>query len=144
MVILLNKWDIAKRKGVEIDPVALGRHLGVRVIPFVATTGEGLSGLKTAVEDFNAGRLPPPVCHPSDPDEKWALIGRISAECQKITHKHATLLEKLEDITSRPTPGLPFAAAVMLAVFWLIRFVGEGLLNYALAPLFHAAWMPLV
>lgn len=144
MVILLNKWDIAKRRGVDIDPEELGRHLGVRVVPFVATTGEGLSGLKTAVEDFNAGRLPPPVCHPSDPDEKWALIGRISAECQKITHKHATLLEKLEDITSRPTTGLPFAAAVMLAVFWLIRVVGEGLLNYLLDPLFHAAWMPLV
>ena len=144
MVILLNKWDIAKRRGVDIDPEELGRHLGVRVVPFVATTGEGLSGLKTAVEDFNAGRLPPPVCHPSDPDEKWALIGRISAECQKITHKHATFLEKLEDITSKPTTGLPFAAAVMLAVFWLIRSVGEGLLNYLLDPLFHAAWMPLV
>ncbi len=144
MVILLNKWDIAKRRGVDIDPEALGRQLGVRVVPFVATTGEGLSGLKTAVEDFNAGRLPPPGCHPSDPDEKWALIGRISADCQKITHKHATLLEKLEDITSRPSTGLPFAAAVMLAVFWLIRVAGEGLLNYILDPLFHAVWMPLV
>jgi ferrous iron transport protein B len=144
MVILLNKWDIARRRGVEIDPAALGRHLGVRVVPFVATTGEGLSGLKTAVEEFNAGRLPAPGCHPTDPDEKWALIGRISAECQKITHKHATLLEKLEDITSRPGTGLPFAAAVMLAMFWLIRFVGEGLITHALDPLFQAAWMPLV
>ena len=144
MVILLNKWDIARRRGVEIDPEALGRQLGVRVVPFVATTGEGLSGLKTAVEDFNAGRLPAPGCHPSDPDEKWKLIGRISAECQKITHKHATLLEKLEDITSRPGTGLPFAAAVMLAVFWLIRFVGEGLISGVLDPLFQAAWMPLI
>jgi len=144
MVILLNKWDIAKRKGVEIDPEALGRHLGVRVIPFVATTGEGLSGLKTAVEDFNAGRLPAPACFPSDPDEKWKLIGRISAECQKITHKHATFLEKLEDITSRPSTGLPFAAAVMLAVFWAIRFVGEGLISNALDPLFQSVWMPLL
>ena len=144
MVILLNKWDIARRRGVEIDPEALGRQLGVRVVPFVATTGEGLSGLKTAVEDFNAGRLPAPGCHPTDPDEKWKLIGRISAECQKITHKHATLLEKLEDITSRPGTGLPFAAAVMLAVFWLIRFVGEGLISHVLDPLFQAAWMPLV
>jgi ferrous iron transport protein B len=144
MIILLNKWDIARRRGVEIDPAALERHLGVRVVPFVATTGEGLSGLKSAMEDLNAGRLPAPACHPSDPDEKWKLIGRISAECQKITHKHPTLLEKLEDITSRPATGLPFAAAVMLAVFWLIRFVGEGLINYALDPLFQTAWMPLV
>jgi ferrous iron transport protein B len=144
MVVLLNKWDIARRKGVEIDPQALGRHLGVRVIPFVATTGEGLSGLKTAVEDFNAGRLPAPACLPADPDEKWKLIGRISAECQKITHKHATLLEKLEDVTSRPATGLPFAAASMLLIFWAIRSVGEGLINYVLDPLFRVTWLPLV
>lgn len=144
MIVLLNKWDVARRRGVEIDAEALGRQLGLRVVPFVATTGEGLSGLKAAVEDFNRERLPAPGCLPSDPDEKWALIGRISAGCQKITHKHATLLEKLEDVTSRPGTGLPFAAAVMLAVFWLIRAVGEGLLNHVLDPLFQAAWMPLV
>ncbi|MCM2267274.1 MAG: fused ferrous iron transport protein A/B [Elusimicrobiales bacterium] len=144
LVILLNKWDIARRKGVEIDPASLGRHLGVRVIPFVATTGEGLSGLKTAVEDFNAGRLPAPACLPSDPDEKWKLIGRISAECQKIVHKHATFLEKLEDITSRPSTGLPFAAGVLLGVFLAIRFVGENLISRVLDPLFQAAWLPLV
>jgi ferrous iron transport protein B len=144
MIVLLNKWDVARRRGVEIDAQALGKQLGLRVVPFVATTGEGLSGLKAAMEDFNAERLPAPGCLPSDPDEKWALIGRISAGCQKITHKHATLLEKLEDITSRPGTGLPFAAAVMLAVFWAIRFSGEGLLNYVLDPLFQKAWLPLL
>lgn len=144
MILLLNKWDIARRKGVQIDPGMLGRHLGIRVVPFVATTGEGLSDLKKAVEDLNAGRLPPPVCHPSDPDEKWKAIGRISAECQRITHKHESFLEKLEEITSKPGTGLPFAAAVMLAVFWAIRFVGEGLLNHVLDPLFNSVWMPLL
>ena len=143
-VILLNKWDVARRRGVDIDAAALERQLGLRVVPFVATTGEGLSGLKTAVEDFNAGRLPAPACLPADPDEKWALIGRISAGCQKITHKHATLLEKLEDVTSRPNTGLPFAALVMFGVFWTIRFIGEGLINHVLDPLFQSLWMPLV
>ncbi len=144
LVILLNKWDIARRKGVSIDASALERQLGVRVVPFVATTGEGLSGLKSAVEDFNSGRLPSPACVPGGPDEKWKLIGRISAECQKIEHKHATLLDRLEDITSSPSTGLPFAAVVMLAVFWAIRFTGEGLINHVLDPLFLHAWMPLL
>jgi ferrous iron transport protein B len=142
-VILLNKWDIARRRGVEIDPAALERHLGIRVIPFVATTGEGLSGLKKAVEDFNAGALPKPAPVPASPDDKWKLIGRISADCQKIRHKHATLLERLEDVTSRPSTGLPFAALAMLGVFWGIRAAGEGLINGALDPLFRRAWLPL-
>ena len=136
LVILLNKWDIARRRGVDIDPGALQLRLGIRVVPFVATTGEGLSGLKAAVEDLNAGRLPPPEPVPANPDEKWKLIGRISAECQRITHRHATFLDKLEEITSRPSTGLPFAAAVMLTVFLSIRFVGETLISRVLDPLF--------
>jgi ferrous iron transport protein B len=143
MIVLLNKWDIARRRGVTIDAAALERHLGVRVIPFIATTGEGLAGLKTAVEDFNAGRLPAPAAVPAGPDDKWKLIGRISAECQRIEHKHATLLEKIEDITSRPSTGLPFAAAALITVFWAIRLVGEGLINNVLDPLFRHAWLPL-
>lgn len=144
LVILLNKWDIARRRGVNIDPDALQGRLGIRVVPFVATTGEGLSGLKAAVEDLNAGRLPPPAAMPANPDDKWKLIGRISAECQRITHRHATLLDKLEEITSRPSTGLPFAAAVMLAGFLSIRFVGETLISRVLDPLFLRAWMPFL
>ncbi|MDO8803183.1 MAG: fused ferrous iron transport protein A/B [Elusimicrobiota bacterium] len=144
IIILLNKWDIARRRGVTIDAAALGRQLGVRVIPFVATTGEGLSGLKSAVEDFNSGRLPSPAPVPAGPDEKWKLIGRISAGCQKLEHKHATLLDRLEDITSSPSTGLPFAAVMMLAVFWAIRFTGEGLINNVLDPAFRHGWLPLV
>ncbi|MBI4801058.1 MAG: fused ferrous iron transport protein A/B [Elusimicrobia bacterium] len=142
-IILLNKWDIAGRRGVSINVAGLERRLGVRIVPFVATTGEGLAGLKKAVEDFTAGRLSSPAAAPPDADGKWKLIGRISAECQKITHKHATLLEKVADITSRPSTGLPFAAAVMLALFWAVRAAGEGMINYALDPLFRSAWMPL-
>ncbi len=144
LVILLNKQDIARRKGVDIDAAALERHLGIRVVPFVATTGEGLAALQQAVRDFNEGRLPPPAEVPAGPDEKWKLIGRVSAECQRISHKHATVLEKLEDLTSRPSTGLPFAAAVMLGLFLAIRFVGEGLINRVLDPLFNSVWMPLL
>ncbi|HNW45532.1 MAG TPA: nucleoside recognition domain-containing protein, partial [Elusimicrobiales bacterium] len=118
--------------------------LGVRVLPFVATPGEGLAGLKAAVEALNAGRLPAPAAAPESTDEKWKQIGRICAGCQTLAHKHATFLERLEEITSAPSTGLPFAAAVMLTVFWAIRLTGEGLINYALDPLFRAAWLPLV
>ena len=144
LVILLNKWDIAARRGVQIDAQKLGARLGARVIPFVATTGEGLAAFKAAMEEFIRGGLAAPPAPPPGPDEKWGLIGRISAECQTITHKHATLTEKLQDITASPSTGLPFAAGVLLAAFWVIRAVGEGLLNGVLDPLFNKAWMPLL
>ena len=144
MLILLNKWDIAVRRGVTIDAAKLAGHLGVKVIPFVATTGEGLSAFKAAIEDFIFGNLAAPALPPAGSDERWKLIGRISADCQRIEHKHTTLLEKLQDITSRPSTGIPFAACVLLAAFFAIRFAGEGLTNYVLDPLFKNLWMPFL
>ena len=144
IIILLNKWDSARTHGVNIDAAALQRDLGIRVIPFVATTGEGLADLRAAMEDFKQGRLSLPARPPESADERWKLIGRITADCQTITHRHATFLEKMEDATSRPVTGIPFAIAVMLAVFWIIRLVGEGLISYLLDPLFTKVWMPLL
>lgn len=144
IIILLNKWDSARTHGVNIDAAALQRDLGIRVIPFVATTGEGLADLRAAMEDFKEGRLSLPARPPESADERWKLIGRITADCQTITHRHATFLEKMEDATSRPVTGIPFAIAVMLAVFWIIRLVGEGLISYLLDPLFTKVWMPLL
>ena len=144
IIILLNKWDIANTHGVNIDTSILQKHLGIRVIPFVATTGEGIAELRAAMEDFRRGQLPLPNQPPENADDRWKLIGRITAECQKITHRHATFLEKMQDATSRPATGLPFAAVVMFVVFLIIRNIGEGLINYVLDPLFIKGWMPLL
>ncbi|MBW6487204.1 MAG: fused ferrous iron transport protein A/B [Syntrophobacterales bacterium] len=144
IIILLNKWDIANTHGVNIDTAILQKHLGIRVIPFVATTGEGIAELKAAMDDFKKGLLSLPAQPPENADDRWKLIGRITAECQKITHRHATFLEKMQDATSRPATGLPIAALVMFAVFLIIRNVGEGLINYLLDPLFTGAWMPFL
>ena len=42
MIIALNQIDIAKRKGVEIDPEKLEKLLGIPVIPTVAIKGVGI------------------------------------------------------------------------------------------------------
>ena len=143
LIILLNKSDIAKRKGINIDPSRLEEALKVKVLPFVATTGEGLRALNDAVRLFRAGGLPrrgePP---PASADEKWRLIGSLAPQCQTITHKHPTFLERLEDFTSRPSTGIPFAAAALAAVFLAIRSVGEGLINYVLDPVFTRFYVP--
>ena len=57
VVIALNKYDIAKNLGYEIDIDALSRILGVRVVPTVATTKEGIKELVEAIiEAFKEGR----------------------------------------------------------------------------------------
>lgn len=143
VIFLLNKWDMARRKGIFIDADGLGKDFGARFIPVVATTGEGLKELDAAVADFIAGRLPPPACPPPGHDEKWKMIGRIASERQRIEHRHPGALEKLADLTSRPSTGLPFAAAALAASFYVIRFIGEGLIA-VLEPLFNSFYMPLL
>jgi len=49
IVIALNKFDIAKDLGYEINIDELSRLLGVPVVPTVATTKEGMEELKEAV-----------------------------------------------------------------------------------------------
>jgi len=49
IVIALNKYDVAKDLGYEIDVKELSKLLGVPVVPTVATTKEGMDELKDAV-----------------------------------------------------------------------------------------------
>lgn len=49
VVIALNKYDIAKSLGYEVDADMLSKILGVYVVPTVATTKEGMEELLEAV-----------------------------------------------------------------------------------------------
>jgi len=142
MIMLLNKSDIAKRGGITIDPARLENLLGVKVLPFVATTGEGLKTLNDSVRAFRGGSLQIVKRAVSTSDEKWKFIGQATAECQRVVHKHPGFLEKIEDLTSRPSTGIPFALAALIAVFLIVRTAGETLINYILDPLFTRLYMP--
>lgn len=61
MVIALNMMDEAWRKGLHINAAALGKQLGVPVVPTVALMGQGISELfKTAVEAVREKACPLP------------------------------------------------------------------------------------
>ena len=49
MLLVLNMTDVASGKGIRIDAEALKKKLGCPVAPVVASTGEGVAELKTAI-----------------------------------------------------------------------------------------------
>ena len=49
VVVALTMGDIARSRGVEVDHEALGRALGVPVVPVVPRNGQGVDALTTAV-----------------------------------------------------------------------------------------------
>jgi ferrous iron transport protein B len=55
VVIALNIYDEAKKKGYEIDTEKLEQLLGIKVIPTVATKKEGINELLNVIKDFALG-----------------------------------------------------------------------------------------
>jgi len=143
-ILLLNKWDLAKMRGVFIEPKILSELLGVPCVPFVAVTGEGLPELERCLAAAMRGQLPPPGPVPAGPDEKWKLIGEISRKAQRIVHHHPSLAEKIAELAIHPAAGLALALGILAAAFYFVRLAGEGLINAALDPLFMRVYFPLL
>jgi ferrous iron transport protein B len=144
MVVALNKWDMARRKGIEINTGELSKRLGVPVIPVVAVTGQGLKDIVSWVQRAMEGEITPPAMKPIDHQERWHIIGHISREVQSIVHKHLTLLERLEEASLKPLSGFLLAALVLAATFITVRLLGEGLINHLTDPFFQRLYGPAV
>jgi ferrous iron transport protein B len=139
VIVALNIWDDTKHRGIEIDTAKLEEHLGVPVAPTVAVTGEGIKELVDRIPEAASPRMPQRTR-----DERWAAVGSITNDIQTITHHHHTWLDHLQDTSIKPMTGIPIAAVVLTASFFIIRFIGEGLIGYVMEPLFENLWSPLM
>ena len=139
LVVALNMWDETRHKGIEIDTKKLEKELGVPVIPTCGLTGAGIKELVERLKDAANGDF-----GTLTRDQKWEELGVIVNTAQKLHHHHHTLLERFEDISTRPATGLPIAAFVVYLSFTVIRFFAEGLIGYVFEPLFEKFWLPLM
>jgi len=133
-VVALNLWDVAVKKGIEIDVAALERELGVPVVATVAVSGQGIRDL---VQSLDRARVPPAIQFDS-PDQRWARIGEIAARTQKVVHRHPSLFDRLEDISLKPMTGIPLALLVLYLCFSLVIETGETIILYITDPIFSA------
>jgi ferrous iron transport protein B len=139
VIVALNIWDETKHRGISIDVAKLEERLGVPVIPTVAVTGQGIKELVNRIPEAISPRLPERT-H----DERWAAVGDVIEHVQTITHHHHTWVERLQDASIKPLTGLPIAAIVLVTSFFVIRFIGEGLITYVTDPIFENLWEPLM
>lgn len=139
IVVALNMWDDTKRRGIQIDVKKLEENLGAPVIPTCGLSGEGIKELIGRLKEAKASRM-----QVSHDDHRWEKIGKIIEESQKLSYRHRTFLDELEDLSIKPLTGLPIAAVVMFCTFWMVRFIGAGLINYIFEPLFEKLWLPVM
>ena len=140
-VLMLNKFDEAKRKGILIDVKKLSKLLGLPVIPTVATTGEGLKELANTVSELDANT--PQISIPKTDEEKWQTIGKIIGQVQEVKHKHPSFWEHLQAWATTPLTGLPIALLVLIISFFIVRFVGESIINFV-DPLYENYYFPFM
>ena len=139
VIIALNMWDDTEHRGIHIDLNKLHELLGVPIVPTVAVTGQGIRELVNSIPQASSPAMPART-----DDERWATIGSIISQVQRITHRHHTWLERLADASVRPLSGAIVALLVLAGAFFIIRLLGEGLITYALDPFFNNLWAPVM
>ncbi len=139
MIISLNFWDETEHKGIKIDIEKLQKYFKVPVIPTSATKG---IGLKDIINKFDYDEV---VEHNyGDNETRWAEIGRIINDVQKINYKEHSFSDLMEDLTLKPITGVPIALIVLFISFIIIRFVGEGFIGYIAEPFFEVIYRPII
>lgn len=139
VIVALNMIDETRHKGINIDTSALESLLGVPVVPTVGVTGEGISHIIERIPEARTSFFPR-----MSKEERWSEIGRIIEKVQTVVHRHHTWKDRLEDISVDPVWGAVLGIFILSASFYLVRLVGEGLIDYLLDPLFYRLWVPLL
>jgi ferrous iron transport protein B len=120
LVIALNMVDVAEKRGVTIDALALGERLGVPVIPIVARTGRGVDKLLDTVLAVAAAKVRPQPAflrYGSDVDEALTDMMPWIRECKALTALYperwigVKLLENDDQIVAKAVAAHPVAAA---------------------------------
>ncbi len=139
VIVALNMWDDTRHLGISIDLDRLKGILGVPVIPTIATTGEGIKELVKNLSKATSPDMPARTV-----EDRWAAVGKIIEQVQRITHRHHTWFERLADASVRPLSGTIIALAVLAGAFTIVRLIGESLINFVLNPLFTKLWAPVL
>jgi len=140
VIIVLNLWDEARHLGISIDEKKLEKMLGVPVVPTVALTGEGIKELVSRLKEAKS----PKKIKPTSEEGRWIEIGHIIKKVEKVEHRHHTLRDRISDLTIKPLTGLPIAIGIIFFAFWIVRLIGENLINYIFEPLFENIYRPII
>lgn len=127
VIIAMNMLDIADLKGMDINPEILEEELGIRVIPIMATKGQGIEKLKEALEDKHV--FPKPKLG-DYPDEKTAYeeINKILAKASKMVKESQSVTRKIDRIILNPILAYPIFILMIYLVFKLtFSWVGAPL-----------------
>jgi ferrous iron transport protein B len=123
MVLALNRMDVARRRGVQIDVTKLSQELGIPVLPTVAVKRGGADALIEAIEPNRWEVLRPARPHEwhaadAETSERMQadLRGILSAVGYAVP-PDSRLRERVDTVLLHPVGGMLVLAVVMFLMF---------------------------
>ena len=125
IVVCLNMTDVATRRQLAVDAVALSARLGVPVVPTVASKGIGMEALRQAIAGTlsrASGEWPADVPVPGATfQEIVAWADRVmTATVKGAANTGDPLTERLDRVLTHPLSGTLVFVAVMGGLFWTL------------------------
>ncbi len=144
VVVALNRSDIAREKGYDIDSDFLSRELGVTIISTVAVTGKGMDKLKnTVMETMDKDRIPSPSWE-AEKKARWLKAEELVVRAQKLQQRPLLRRQKWGEWLVQPWPGLLLAFVILIIVLASVIGIGMGLRQAILLPLFRNLIIPQI
>ncbi len=137
IIVVLNMWDETKHKGIEIDVDKLKEALKVEVVPTCGLTGEGVVEL---IHKIKNAKVPDFVLK----GDTWSFVGETLRKVQKLHHRHHSFWDAIQELSIKPPWAWMIAFLVLFLSFEVIRFIGEGLINYIFDPFFTSFYSPFI
>ena len=126
VVVALNMVDLAARRGLHIDPAALGKSLGVPVVGTVAIHREGLGELRALLDDadiWHNAQVQPAAIPVDDHITVRTLLRSLD-----LDHEMPTLpSDRVDRVLLHPVAG-----SIILAVLLFLLF--QAVFSWAEAP----------
>ena len=142
VIYSLNLIDVAERQGINIDVEKLSKELGSLVIPTIAIKNIGLIDLLNNAIDLSKTKK---EAEPKLRDkERWEKIAQIVENVESKVEYSPTFIQKLEDWTIQPWPGIPIALLVLIISLGIVVGGGKGLRALILLPLVRNLIMPFL
>ncbi|SFI25158.1 ferrous iron transporter B [Bradyrhizobium sp. Gha] len=123
MILVLNMFDIASRRGISVDVDRLAKELGVPVVTSIAVRKGGTADLLALTDEISARLAAEPA------ENTWRALSvaelratqreadRIISDCVSLPARPDTWTARIDAIVLHPVGGLIVLAAILFVMF---------------------------
>ena len=151
MMLVLNMFDIAKRRGITIDLERMSAELGIPVVTAVAVRRDGTGELLRRMDEIASSHLAPPGENtwtpPGAPQLRAAQreADRIIAAAVSLPSRPDTATARIDAVLLHPVAGLVILLALLFIMFQAVFSWAQPVMELissgfdALGDMVHAA-----